>query len=71
MSKAEFRTKRGRKEGFVVTPEIVEKVRQMASRQLNQTEIIDILGVNEQVWYRTLYSTPRIKKSVFCKAKRK
>ena len=63
MAKAEFTSKRGRKEGFVVTEEVLEKVRQMASRQLNQTEIIDILGVNEQVWYRRCISHPELKQA--------
>lgn len=63
MPKAEFRAKTGRKESFVVTPEILEKVRQMASRQLNQGEIIDVLGINEQAWYRRCLSHPELKKA--------
>lgn len=63
MPKPEFRAKRGRKDGFVVTPEILDRVRQMASRQLNQSEIIDILGINEQVWYRRCLSHPELKRA--------
>ena len=63
MPKPEFRAKRGRKDGFVVTPEILDRVRQMASRQLNQSEIIDILGINEQVWYRRCIAHPELKQA--------